>query len=419
MRVALAYGRRGTAVEVPDDAVVVEPEELPGIADPDGAIRRALRSPVAGPPLERLLAGGRTSVAVVFPDATRPIPTSTVLPPLLDELERHGLGLAQVELLCATGTHLPAPDSELAELVSPAVWSRYRVHQHRADDGRHVMVGWVDGTPVLLDARYVSAGVRICVGLVEPHFFAGFSGGPKGVCPGLAATETVLAAHSPARIADPGATWLCTEGNPVHDFIRAATALDPPQLSIDVTVNRRRELTSVHAGPLPHGHRAACAFVARTAVRSVGRRFDVVLSTNGGHPLDRNLYQSVKGMAAAERLLRPGGSIVMASACTDGIPAAGAFAAHLLAATSPAALAAPGAEASPDLWQAQVLGRVLARATVWLHAEGLSAEEIRHAHLRPAPVLQQALDEALVAHGPDPSLAVLPLGPHTVADGGT
>ena len=189
-------------------------------------------------------------------------------------------------------------------------------------------MGRVDGTPVRIDRHYVEADVRILTGFVEPHFFAGFSGGPKGACPGLAGLETILEAHSPRRISDPRATWLVTEGNPVHDFVRAAVALAPPAFSVDVAINQRRQLTAVFGGPLPHGHSAACRFVEETSVQSVGARFDVVLSTNGGYPLDRNLYQAVKGMAAAERVVRAGGTIVMAAECLDGTPDGGSFARH-------------------------------------------------------------------------------------------
>jgi len=415
MRVALAYGQRGLVAQVPDDSVVVAPTELDGLVDEGTAVLEALRSPMAGPPLADLV-GRRDQVAVVFPDITRPMPNRTVLPPLLAELERAGAGPDRVSLLCATGTHRSATEDELAELVGPGVLARYRVHQHRADDGRHVMVGRVDGTPVLLDPRYVDAEVRIVTGFVEPHFFAGFSGGPKGVCPGLAATETTLEAHSPARIADERATWAVTEGNPVHDFVRAATALDPPTLSLDVAINSRRQITAVYCGPLPTAHEAACAFVARTAVQRVPGPFDVVLSTNGGHPLDRNLYQAVKGMAAAERVVADGGTIIIAAACGDGIPDGGAFARILAEAHGPGDLAVTAGPSEVDRWQAQVMGRVLGRAEVWLHTDGLSEDAVRAAHLRPAPALDAALAEALDARGPRARCCVLPQGPLTIAD---
>lgn len=256
MRVSLAYGTEGLVVEVPPDAVVVEAAGSAPLADERGAVEEALRAPLCGRPLAEVVAPG-DRVAVVFPDITRPMPNTTVLPPLLAELERAGAGPDCVDLLCATGTHRSATPAELVELLGPAIVERYRIHQHRADDPDHVAVGVVDGVPVLLDRRYVEADRRIVTGFVEPHFFAGWSGGPKGTCPGLAATSTVMEAHSPRRIADPRSTWLATEGNPVHEFVRAATSLCPPDLVVDVTIDEERRLTGVFAGTLPHSHRAA------------------------------------------------------------------------------------------------------------------------------------------------------------------
>ena len=416
--VQLAYGRRGLLARIPDDAEVISPVELPPLADETQAVLDALRAPTAGPPLAELVGPGRR-VAVVFPDLTRPMPNRTVLPPLLAELERLGLGPDRVELLCATGTHRQATAAEMTELLGDEIVRRYLVHDHRGDDGAHVEVGRVDGHPVLIDPRYLEADVRILTGFVEPHFFAGFSGGPKGVCPGLAATETILEAHSPARIADDKATWLVTDGNPVHDFVRAAASLAPPHLSIDVAINSGRQLTAVFAGPLPDGHRAACAFVERTAVRRVDEPFDVVLTTNAGHPLDRNLYQAVKGMAAAERVVAEGGTIVIAAACADGLPAGGAFARLLAEAGGPGDLVSDAGASEPDRWQAQVLGRVLRRAAVWLHTDGLSDDDVRAAHLHPVGDVSDAVARAAARTtaraGRDARVGVLPLGPLTVA----
>jgi lactate racemase len=429
-RVHLAYGREGLEVDVPTDAVVVTPEAVPALADEWAAVTSALRAPAEGPPLHELVRRARR-VAVVFPDLTRPMPNRTVLPPLLHELERCGAGPEKVALLCATGTHRSATAAEMAELIGPDLVTRYRVHDHRADTDAHVEVGRVDGVPIGLDRRYVDADLRIVTGFVEPHFFAGFSGGPKAVCPGLADLDTITAAHSPARIADRRATWLVRDGNPVHDFIRAATALAPPALAVDVTIDPARRLTSVVAAPLPFGHDLACAFVERTAVQTVDGRFDVVLSTNGGHPLDRNLYQAVKGMAAAERVVRPGGVIVMAAPCGDGLPDGGAFA-RLLGRDRlgggverggrprfddepDLAPVDPTARAVPDGWQVQVLDRVLARAEVRLHSSGLDDTQILAAGLLPAPDLDRALHGALEEAGPGATMCVLPEGPLTVA----
>ncbi len=416
MRVDLAYGRHGTSVEVPDTAAVILPIDAPALPDEQGAVRDALARPVTGSSL-RDLVGGRFSgrVAVVFPDLTRPMPNRTVLPPLLAEVARAGVPDDRIVLLCATGTHRQATAEEMCDLVGPEVVARYRIVDHDAGAGDHVHVGDVDGVGVRLQREYAEADIRIVTGFVEPHFFAGFSGGPKAVCPGLAATETILEAHHPRRIADPRATFCTRQGNPVHDFVRAATALAPPHLSVDVAINRARRVTAVFAGPLPEAHDAACAHVAASAVREVGAPFDLVVSTNGGHPLDRNLYQAVKGMAAADRILRDGGTVVMAAACEDGLPAGGAFARLLGEALAPGDLV--GATAGPELdrWQAQVLGRVLGRADVLLYSEGLDERDVRGAFLKPVKDLDTAVGDALGGLGRMSRVAVLPEGPLTVA----
>jgi nickel-dependent lactate racemase len=414
MRLTLPYGRDGLAVEVPDDAVVVEPRRTPALADEQGAVRSSLRAPRSGPVLADAARRGG-NVVVVFPDLTRPMPNTTVLPPLLAELEEAGAGPERVELLCATGTHRQATAAEMAALVGPDIAARYRIHDHVAEDGRHVEVGQVDGTPVLLDHRYVEADLRIVTGFVEPHFFAGWSGGPKAVCPGLAATATILEAHSPARLADARSTWMAVDDNPVHSFVRAATALCPPDLSVDVTIDDRRRLTGVFTGALPDSHRAACSFATDHVTQSVDGRFDVVLTTNGGYPLDRNLYQAVKGMAAAERVVTRGGVIVMAAACADGVPAPGAFARILAGASTPEELVRPAGPGQLDGWQAQVLGRVLGQAEVWVHSEGLSDSEVRSGQMTAVHDLAGAVAGALARLGPKARLCVLPHGPLTVA----
>jgi nickel-dependent lactate racemase len=307
----------------------------------------------------------------------------------------------------------------MEELVGSDIVARYDIVDHDSDALDHIGVGELDGVPVRLQRQYVEADVRIITGFVEPHFFAGFSGGPKAVCPGLAATETILEAHHPRRIADDRATFVTRTGNPVHDFVRAAASLAPPHLSIDVTINRERQLTAVFAGRMTETHDAACEFAEATAVVRIGAPFDVVVSTNGGYPLDRNLYQSVKGMAAADRILRRDGVIVLAAACDDGVPDGGAFAGLLDAATSADDLVGAAGAPRLDLWQAQILGRVLQRAEVQLFSDGISAQTARDALLHPIDDVSDAVSAALARAGAHGRVAVLPEGPLTVATVGS
>jgi lactate racemase len=424
--VLLPYGTKGLEVEIRDSATVVEQTHLEPIADEAGAVRAALREPQSGPPLTEIVrAGGDAGrIIVVFPDLTRPMPNRTVLPPLLEELELAGAGPDRVELICATGTHRQASPDEMAALIGPEIVSKYKVHDHSATADDHVVVGRVDGSEVRIDRRYVEADVRILTGFVEPHFFAGFSGGPKGVCPGLAALETVLEAHSRARIADAQATWTVMDGNPVQDFVRQAVELAPPSISVDVTIDRDRRLTGIFCGPLPGAHRLACEQVLETAVTTVDGPFEVVLTTNGGYPLDRNLYQAVKGMAAAERVVAQGGTIVVAAECCDGLPSGGAFERLLSECRTPAELLAGGhvredgaarTPAEPDGWQTQVLGRVLSKAQVWLKADGLDDASVHLAQMYPVDDIVRAVSDALGHHGRGSRLCVLVRGPLEVA----
>ncbi len=398
----IAYGHDGLMVSLPADARVLAPIELPGLDDAHGhvadAVTSALRLPLAAGP-----------VAVVFPDLTRPFPHQVVLPAVLAALARAGVTDDRVRLLCATGTHRQATDAEMRELIGDDLVDRFDVHDHAATDtAAHVEVGRVDGVPVLIDRAYVECPTRIVTGFVEPHFFAGYSGGPKAVCPGLAATSTVLEAHSPARIADPKATWTVLDGNPVHEFVRAAVELEPPTLSVDVTINSAREVTAVFVGALPDSHREACAFVERTSVLDLDEPFDVVVTSNAGSPLDRNLYQAVKGMSAADRIVRDGGLIVCAAECGDGVPDGG-FADLLHAAISPRDLIdSPSAQ---DQWQVQVLGRILARVQVALHST-LPDEVVADAQLLPVADVSAAVLAAIGTYGA--RVAVLPEGPLTV-----
>ncbi len=418
MKVHIAYGRAGLEIEVPSGAMVIVPREPAALENEAKAVVEALTHPRFGLPLADSVKNG-DKVVVVFPDITRPMPNRTVLPPLLSHLHELGVSAPDIVLLCATGTHRLATTAELLELLGPEILTKYRVEQHDSQDAQqHAEVGRVDATPIRLDRRYIEAEVRIATGFVEPHFFAGFSGGPKAVCPGLAALETVLEAHSPRRIAASEATYARLIGNPVHDFIRAAVALLPPTMAVDVAIDSDRRLTAVFAGTLPDSHFAACEEVGIASIWSVPERFDVVVTTNSGYPLDRNLYQAVKGLAAAARIVRPGGTIIMACECADGIPAEGRFGDLLRRARSVQDLAGSDGDSILDRWNAQVLGRVLGQSRVMLKADGLTDEQIRAAFMEPVHDVSAAVVEAIALEPEAARLAVLPYGPLSVAQVG-
>jgi nickel-dependent lactate racemase len=263
----------------------------------------------------------------------------------------------------------------------------------------------------------MGADVRITTGFVEPHFFAGFSGGPKMVAPGLAGLDTVLVLHDAARIAHPNATWGVTEGNPIHDDVREIARMTGVTFSIDVTLNRAQKITAVFAGDLFEEHRAACLAAKRDAMQPVDAPFDVVVTTNSGFPLDQNLYQAVKGMSAAAKVVRPGGTIVCAAECRDGLPSHGSYGRVLASQPSPekllAMITAPGYSV-PDQWQVQIQAQVQLKANVLVKTAGLTAAEVRAAHFEPIDDVADAVAAALRAAGGGARLCVLPQGPQTI-----
>jgi nickel-dependent lactate racemase len=336
---------------------------------------------------------------------------------ILDELE----GIVadkDVVVLVATGTHRANSDAELEAMLGRELLDRLEVVNHDARDASSLVDFGIkgDGVPVLLSRRFVESDVRITTGFVEPHFFAGFSGGPKLVAPGLAGLETVLVLHDARRIGDARATWGVLEDNPVHADIRAIAAATGVDFAFDVVLNRDQQVVEAFAGELFAMHAEAVRASRAVAMVEVPHRFDVVVTTNAGFPLDQNLYQAVKGMSAAAEVVAPGGLVVIAAECRDGFPDFGDFRSLLTTAASPEAFLSRIAsrKTEPDQWQAQIQARIQAHARVALHCEGLSDAEVKLAHLEPAPNVSDAVAAALTQIGPGATCCVLPEGPQTI-----
>jgi nickel-dependent lactate racemase len=421
MRVELAYGEGQLAVEVPADADVIRPRHGAAVTDPAAELRRALRAPVSGAPLRQIVPPGRR-VAISVCDGTRPQPRELMLRAILDELSGI-LDPSDVTVLIANGTHRGASPAELAKLLGPDLASSLRVIDHDCRDREQLV--WCGvlgaGVPVWLNRAWVEADVKITTGFVEPHFFAGFSGGPKLVAPGLAGLETILTLHDSPRIGDPRATWGSIEGNPVHDDVRAIAAATGVSFSLDVVLDDEQRIVQAFGGELSAMHAAACELVRRTSMRPLAAAYDVVLTSNSGYPLDQNLYQAVKGMSAAAMVVRPGGLIVIAAECRDGFPEHGRFRSTLEAATSAAAtLRDISTRARPELdqWQVQVLARVLGRARVAVHSDGLSPAELDAVHLAAAVDVSATVAaecrEVEQRTGSAARVCVLPEGPQTI-----
>jgi nickel-dependent lactate racemase len=417
VRLRLDYGTDGLDVDLPDERLtVIEPVARPAVPDTHATLLEAIRSPLDRPSLRELVQAGHR-VAISVCDITRAQPRIEMLRAIFEEMPQ--VSPQDVTILIATGTHRTNTPAELERMLGREILNRYRVINHDSRDPS--TLGLAGTTPtgvrVFLNREFLDADVRITTGFVEPHFFAGFSGGPKMVAPGLAGLETVMTLHDVHHIGHPLATWGVTEGNPVHDDVREIARMVGVHFAIDVTLNREQKITAAFAGDVFAEHAAACAYAKATAMRQVPSPFDVVLTTNSGYPLDQNLYQAVKGMSAAATIVKNGGTIVCAAECRDGLPSHGAYGKVLSSASTPAALLemiSSPRYAVPDQWQVQVQAQIQTKADVLVKTDGLRPEEVRAAHFTPIDDIEHSVRQRLLRAGPASTLCVLPQGPQTI-----
>jgi nickel-dependent lactate racemase len=418
MNVNLAYGQGYLAVDLPKDrTTVIEPAHAHGLPDERAAVLRALEQPIGTPPLRQLIQPGQ-KILISFTDLTRATPNDRLIPWLLQHLAEMSVPRESITLLNQLGTHRPNTRAELEQMLTPEVVRDYRVLNHEPENPEaHVQLGTTrDGTPALINRHVVEADVRIITGFIEPHFFAGFSGGIKGICPGTAALQTVMSNHGARNIGDPNSTFGVTVGNPLWEELRDIALRVAPSFLLNVTLNETRQITNVFAGDLLEAHRVGTEFVRRSAMQKVDAPFDVVVTTNSGYPLDLNLYQGVKGMSAGARIIKPGGTLILACECREGVPANSPLDKLLRSAAGPeeilAMLATPGF-VRPEQWQAQIQALVQRKARVLIHSS-LPEEIVRACHLAPCPDIAAEFKKSLATAGPSARVAVLPQGPLTI-----
>jgi nickel-dependent lactate racemase len=416
MKVNLAYGQGHLTVELPDDrTTVIEPSHTPALADERSAVVAALDNPIGARPLrEWIKPGGK--VCILFTDITRSTPNEHLIPWLLEYLQ--DVPREQITLLNQLGTHRPNTTAELEKMLTPDVVRNCRVVNHEPENpAALVQVGTTrDGTPALLNRRVVEADVRIVTGFIEPHFFAGFSGGIKGIMPGVAGLQTVMSNHGAKNIGDPRSTFGVTNGNPLWEELRDIALRAGPSFLLNVSLNEKRGITGVFAGDIIAAHQAGCEFVRQSAMQKFAAPFDIVLTTNSGYPLDMNLYQGVKGMSAGARVVKPGGTLILAAECREGVPSGSPMDQLLRSASSPeeilTLLSTPGF-VRPEQWQAQIQSLIQRKANVLVHSS-LPDEIIRAAHLKPCRDISAAVKELLRAGSNGARLAALPQGPLTI-----
>jgi nickel-dependent lactate racemase len=422
MRIDLNYGKEGLALELPDDLEVhvIRKSPMPVLAEPDSAIREALTSPVNVPPLSEL-AKGKSTACILICDITRPVPNHLFLRPTIETLLHAGMPASGITVLVATGLHRPNEGEELAELIGdPWVLDTVEVANHFArDDAMHVDLGVTPtrGTPVKLDHRLVAADLKIATGLVEPHFMAGYSGGRKVIAPGVAHKDTITTFHSARFMADPAADNGVLDGNPLHEEQLEIVKMLGGALALNTIIDEDRRLSFVNFGEIIESHLQAVERVRGFAEVPVAERFRTVVTTAAGYPLDKTYYQTVKGMVGPIDILEPGGDLIIASACSEGMGSPEFVdAQRRLVANGPDGFLAAISKkhfADIDEWQTQMQLKPMRRGQVHLYTDGLSDSDRALTGVEAVKDLRRAVEASLVASG-EKRLAVVPEGPYVI-----
>ena len=422
MQVELNYGRGKLPIQLPDDlqVTVLRKQPMAVLPDPSAAVRKALQEPVEAAALEKLARTAR-SVAIAICDITRPVPNHLFLRPLIETLLQAGIPAKAIGVLVATGLHRPNLGEELDELIGdPWVLRKVRVENHYASrDEDHVLLGNTSsrGTVVRLDRRFVEADLRIATGLVEPHFMAGYSGGRKVIAPGLAHADTITTFHSARFMADPKAANCNFEGNPLHEEQLEIVRMLGGALAINAVVDEERRLSFINFGEIVASHAEAVAFVRNYAEVSARRRFKTVVTSAAGYPLDKTYYQTVKGMVGPIDILAPGGRLIVASECSEGLGSPEFIEAQRrLIQHGPSEFLRRillKSRAAIDEWQTQMQLKPMAIGTIQLYSTGLNPAQHILTGIARIDSVPSAVLESVAASG-DSAVAVIPEGPYVV-----
>ena len=417
----MRYGKTGLPLDLPDDLKthIIQKKKMPLVSDPEAAVKNAFSLPVGCKTLTGEAAGCQ-SVCILVCDITRPVPNSIVLPTLVRELIRSGIKPDSITLLVATGLHRPNEGDELAELIgNDRVLKTLRTVNHFArNEADHLYLGTTPrGTPVKVDKRFLESDLRLVIGLVEPHFMAGYSGGRKVIIPGIAHEETIRVLHSTRMLENEQVTNCRLEGNPLHEELLQAIRMTGKTLAVNTVIDEDRNLSFVNFGFIEESHSDAVAFARPFFEIPVNRKFKTILTSASGYPLDKTYYQTVKGMLGVTDILEPGGDVFIVSECEEGLGSK-EFAqsqARFVQLGKDAFLAETGRKtyADVDEWETVMQIKAMKTGNIHLFSEGLSKEEKALTGVKVIKSLPDAVIQC-VAGKEDKHIAVIPEGPYAI-----
>jgi nickel-dependent lactate racemase len=419
MRLKLDYGRTGLEVDLPADRLVgpLALRAVTPLANPEEAIAEVLAKPTGTPPLADL-ARGRKNACIVICDVTRPVPNRLLLVPMLQTLEEAGISRDDILILIATGLHRPNQGNELEEMVGPDIVKHYRIENHFGKKlADHEFLGTTpNDVPAYIDRRYMEADLKITTGLIEPHLMAGYSGGRKVICPGLAALETVKIWHGPKFLEHPKADCGFLHGNPVHEENTRIAKMAGCDFIVNVCIDGQRRITWVGAGHMEEAWLEGVRFVESVVRVPVPEAFDVVVTSCAGYPLDTTWYQAIKGLTGALPIVKQGGTIILTASLTEGI---GSPEFQRLIADNPDLRLFKERILGQDYfvmdqWQLEEFAKVAARCKVKVVTDGMSPELLKQCHVESAESVEQAVAASLAEYGPSAKVAVIPKGPYVL-----
>jgi nickel-dependent lactate racemase len=414
-----AFGKQGIRLSLPDGPQyeVIESRNASPLLDAQAALAYALDHPISGPSLMDLATGKRTA-AISVCDITRPAPNWLTLPPLLHRLHDAGISKDGVTILIATGLHRGATEAEIQSILGPEIAASYRVinHDARAEQDHRWLGSTGKDTPVYIDERFMAADLHITLGFIEQHLMLGFSGGRKLVAPGVAGQQTIKVIHSPKFMREPMATEGSILENPLHAELLEIARMARHDFILDVTLTQDRQISGVFAGSPVEAHAAGVEFLQRTSLEKLSGLADVVITSAAGHPLDLTFYQTIKGITAAQHIVKPGGKILILGECTEGIGSP-EFARKLAGFTGYQDYLdeIKDAEVVVDQWQLEKLALTGMQNDLFFYAPGVTKEQLGNLGERLFSDLNAALEFVLQGLPPSARVALVPDGPYVYA----
>ncbi|MFH2091355.1 MAG: nickel-dependent lactate racemase [Pseudomonadota bacterium] len=414
MDIDLLCGEKHISLNVPDTSIVLNPTTALAMANPTLAIEQAIEQPIGTAPLSKL-AVGKKDACIVISDITRPVPNQILLPPILKTLETAGIPREKITILIATGMHRPNVGKELESMVGAQIMENYTIINHfcrKEEDMR--LVDTIDGAPIEINKHYLDADLKILTGLIEPHMYAGYSGGRKSILPGISSFTTMTHMHSFKMIDHPEVTNCRLDGNPFHEAGEKVAQLAGVDFIANVVINKARQMVGIFAGHHTQAHQAGCNLVKELSSRKVEESVDLVVTSAGGYPLDATFYQVSKGLIAARNIVKKGGTIIVACECREGLGSE-EYTKMILEGNTPEKFFKSYSDPDHfviDQWCLQTTYQALDHAgKIYAYSPYLSETDLSAMGMIKIDDIQTAIDMLLPNH---PKVAVAPEGPYVV-----